>query len=100
MASYRRAAQAAPQPLPPISYTTTVEVCGHRVAVWFDLLMLENVTLDAQLESELRERAEERAGELIPEGYVCGQLCAHVETDDGESDADVYGSWSIEREEN
>lgn len=71
-----------------------VNSCCHRVAFRYDLH--EQVT-EAE-ETMLREEAERRATEMIPQGYHSGELnCLLPDHDTGEDDSDpeFRGWWEI-----
>ena len=66
---------------------TTITVCLHNVRVLYDISAVDDLSDD--LYDDLVSEAEDRAAELIPEGYHSGELnCA---TDD----AEIRGWWEV-----
>lgn len=74
-------------------FKKTIEVCCHRVSVWYDL---EDVELSDELEERLEEEAEERTKSCIIEGYVAGELC-YYHYDENDKMTFFRGWWEIQR---
>lgn len=77
------AARAAGQ-----SYNGEASVCCHRITFGYWGFEAE---LTDELKRDLEESAEERAQELIPQGYHSGIL-NHFDND---SEAEILGWWQI-----
>jgi hypothetical protein len=73
-------------------FETEVNVCAHYVAVRYWNIP-ESVQEVDDLESLLTEEAENRAQELIAQGYQSGELNCLVHND--EAEAEVRGWWEI-----
>lgn len=70
----------------------TVQTCHHYVAFWYDI---ENIPRSTEMVERLTEAAEERAKEMIIEGYHSGELNCTV----NERHEEVRGWWEIDKEE-
>lgn len=72
---------------------TVIEACCHRVKVWYEIgwsrMTGENLI-------RLEEEAEQRATQMIAQGYHSGELCCLLLTPVRRQEREFFGSWSIE----
>ena len=78
-------------------YEEIIEVCCHRVKIFWDMDEVENLSEDEKtdLADRLNEAAEERAKECIADGCPQGQLCT-AWSDNAEKVHEFYGWYKIE----
>jgi hypothetical protein len=65
----------------------TGNTCCHKVSFWY---YVDDIALSDELKEILTEEAQERAEQLIPEGYWQGELNG--------SDQEIGGWWQIDYE--
>lgn len=73
------------------SFETTAQVCAHRVEIRYWGFRTE---LTGNLESRLTAEGEERAQELIAEGYIEGELNCYCPA----TDEEICGYWEIKND--
>ena len=70
----------------------SLNVYTRNVSYWWKL---DQIELTGDMENVLEEDAENRAKEMISEGYFRGELCCNYVFPDG-SDCCFWGWWEIE----
>lgn len=78
------------------SFETIVEVCCHRVQIRYWGF---KTPLTDEVEQRLEEEGEQRAKQMICEGFYSGELnCLYVDddVDDDGKEEEIRGWWEIE----
>ena len=77
------------------THSSTCEACAHQIGFYYDLDQIKNVTREEI--AAMNEVAQERAEEMVKEGYVSGELNCLI-TRSKNREYEVRGWWSIHRE--
>lgn len=72
---------------------TVIQVCCHRVKVWYDVRWARMTSENLQV---LEEEAEQRATQKIAEGCYQGNLCCFSASPVRCQEREFHGWWSIE----
>ena len=77
------------------THSSTCEACSHQIDFYYDIDQLKNPTIE-EIDT-LNEAAQERAEEMVKEGYMSGELNCLI-TRSRNREYEVRGWWSIHRE--
>ena len=77
------------------THSSTCEACSHQIDFYYDT---DNIPkLDMTEVATLNEAAEDRANEMVKDGYMSGELCCVITRPSGR-EYEVRGWWSIHKE--
>ena len=77
------------------THSSTCEACSHQIDFYYDTDQIKNPTPE-EIDT-LNEAAQERAEEMVKEGYVSGELNCLI-TRSRNREYEVRGWWSIHKE--
>lgn len=80
------------------THSSTCEACAHQIDYYYDTTSLTKMCMGEVM--ALDEAAEDRANEMVKEGYVSGELNCLITRGEGkrEREYEIRGWWSIHKE--